>query len=168
MKVKLSINYFGKGHHYLAYQVAGGLSGFGIKIDDLQKAIGSNMGLGLFILKYKDELTDIPEDMFKAIEKTAFLSRNVIYRGVTFPHGVSDEMKDFFIENIGNTVQVQLKDGWEEFTDNPMDCGEDGKLHTYRIGVTCGKRKALIAVYPGEIGGGIICFKGIKSYRRIC
>jgi len=169
MKIKLVVNYFARGHHYLAYQASEGFCGFGIKNEAIKNAIkDKNLTFAQFVMGYKDDFKDVSLDIFSRLQELSYKERNIEYKGIWFPRETPKVLADFFIDNIGNKVQVSLKPGHESFTDDILDCGKDGDIHTFTIGKSLGTYPILLAVYGNDLGGSSLDYKGIDKYRAIC
>lgn len=129
----------------------------------------SNKLINKFFKNFKfDENIDANRLDFEQFKEAAYKERNVTYKGLDFPRGVSKTLKDFIVDNIGNKVQVMYKEGFESFTDDQMECGSDGLNHIFKIGKSTGKKPIPLAVYESDpYGGPSLMLNGIKGYRSL-
>lgn len=156
MEIRIAKNYFSEGNHYLSYQAGDSYFGFGVTDNVLNEDEKASFG-NLIIMKHS---------RFLEINDAANKERNMFYKGYVFSKGTPKEIRDFFIENIGNTVQVLYKEGFESFeTNNILNHGQDGLNQIFRIGSSTGTQKILLSIFDGENGGSEVMYSGIESYR---
>lgn len=161
MKIKLMLDNRASKTQIICYKVEGGWSTFGADMAIISRHLGKAAERLL-----KEEL-DIPPKVFQALYKDAEKARRETYRGHSFPKGVPDDMKNFFLENLGQKVQVILRKGHEEFRSDILECGADGRTHIFTVGRSTGPQKILLATYSDEPFGGEISYSSIGFFRSL-